>query len=82
MREAIALALCVTAGFTCGCSFEPAVDPSQGKCFGADVYVGYYCCNDGYPGECPLELYCYPPDECRGPIPPNDSFRQRREKRK
>jgi hypothetical protein len=80
--RALKTLLLILGGLACGCSLEPAHDPSQGKCWGQPVYLGYYCCNDGYPGQCPLELYCYPPDECRGPVPPNDSFRYRREKRK
>jgi hypothetical protein len=61
-----------------GC--EPATYPSGTSC--GDVYVGYYCCGDGYPGQCPDELYCYPPDECRGPTPPNDDGAQRSTKRR
>lgn len=51
---------------------KPAVDPSQPLCSGQPVYVGFYCCNDGYPGECQLSELCYAPDECREAPGPND----------
>lgn len=35
------------------------------------VVAGTYCCGDGFPGTCPEEYACKPPDECVGPVPPN-----------
>lgn len=75
MSRAVGLFLAIVVGLAvAGC--EPAKYPTNTSC--GDVYVGYYCCDDGYPGQCEDWLYCYPPDECRGPLPPNDSLAARK----
>lgn len=69
LRRAVLLLAPLLVASQC---FEPAVDPSQPLCYGEPVWLGYKCCNDGYPGQCQEEETCYPPDECRGPLPDVD----------